>query len=908
MATLSAIIKTVSTMKLELTLALKYIGGRKKSSILLFLCMTTISIVISSASVILSSSQNANIIKYKELYGDWHLCYLVSDTSAAEPQITKTGLADAVGMGYRLQQTDIKDDTCAMDLSLVDHPGILAPNLSTGRLPVYSHEIIVEDWYLRKCGISKLPATIVSGGVTYTITGAFPTRPFSYMVLRAFGDLSANGDLIQSKPLNQFPVDNNYIMQQSNNPAEKKPEFVFVRLKPGVHIDTAVKTLAGLKSIKPFKGGDQLSVLTKNNTPLYNVNLINEEKIDGAEQFAGYSSSSSKKLTALAIQAIFILALSVLIYIFVVITMRANIADLGILGAIGMETGKLRMITALQMLMISAVSLPAGSLIGIAGCGCIFSHTAGSLNGALVIPYAQIAALTCLSVVIVGVCSYVSTFHLARLSPVEAMQKKSGAGTSSTPYFFSPGLGAIPGQIGFSITLGLKTSAVQIQRTLGFVLAIAILLAAFIGMTRNIEVSWKTGNGRQSYTPDYIVDIPYVGYDSNIIPYISKVTPPDNSFYKSLEAIQGVETVYRQEGIVDKDSLRGGDIPTSLTLYNYMIKINKSLLSKQGYQLFSKTGRLDANGYPSDAFISSSLSGYGDSELAYAKKHLIAGKIDIDAMKNNPIVLLPKYIMPIQNMDVPYSTLKVGDKITLVETSPAMSMADGDIGIKKTWGTFTIGGFLDTLPFQQLNGDSYGLVAILSNQQLKKVDGDVKGVMQIYVSEKKNADILPGLSELCKKYGYTVEDAKHSFPVSESTRRSKNNQMITYVIFGVLGFAVFLCMSEIFLSEVLLRKPEYALLSAVGMKKNQIVFSMITESLLFSVLGIALGIILGFFYVANTGSQTVGDQVLTLPQTVPWAHILVSSFLVLALSVLFSLAGALSCLKDVSVRDIGGVE
>jgi hypothetical protein len=65
--------------------------------------------------------------------------------------------------------------------------------------------------------------------------------------------------------------------------------------------------------------------------------------------------------------------------------------------------------------------------------------------------------------------------------------------------------------------------------------------------------------------------------------------------------------------------------------------------------------------------------------------------------------------------------------------------------------------------------------SIMSDTQLEKLDGDLKGIMQIYVNEEKHKNVLPELMKLSGEYGYKVNDIKHSFETNETNAQTKSN-------------------------------------------------------------------------------------------------------------------------------------
>lgn len=893
----------MSAMRIEPYIASRMVTRRKKRFVLLTLGILIVLMMVSAVSVVEDNMEQQNVYKARLNYGSWQLAF--HDGGGAVKSIMKTGLAESACTAYRLQSQPIDRDTFSLDLILTDRAGynIFTDQLTSGRLPAGAHEIMVENWYLDKIKAKKLPVDIKVGGIAYHIVGAFRSTvdDIAGGGVRAFGALGANRNLLTPAGLASAPDDGTYFHSDdaANDKMAVKP-FVMIRLKTGVDLKKAVRVFSGCAGVRLFSGYDELGATPqKNRTPFYNVNLLAEQ----GTAFNKMSTNASFGQDALIADGMLLAVLFIMAFISMNIAAKSSTKELGLMTAVGLEPKSVRLIVILESLFVAVAAIPVGVVIGAGGGLLMIRHFSGSLDIPTVMPYGKILLDVVLCAAAIAAASIYPAVKAGSGSPLDTIcpQPKSEFVTNFTG---RPKLKGGGGQTGFALIFGVKRANKSLDRVLLTFAAVALLICVFITQTKEIEVNWKVGNDRASYKPDYTITVPYINYnDSGKTStggpfYDASVKPADSQFIEKIRELPGIRTVYTQSGYVNASLLSSG-VKSKGPLYSYFIELKDDQMTAIGKKRMTDNGVTKKAGDPGINLISFGINGYGDRELAFARKYLVDGKIDTAAMRKDPVILLPKYVMSIGNMNIPSTKFKIGDKITVAEGTGS------DTGSFKQTGayTFIIGGFLNTLPFEAMGWSGDGLSAIVSNTQFEKLRTRYKATMEIYADAKKGADPSHSLTLLCKSRGYQLKVKSADFSAAEEEAFDNHYQTAMYAIFGVLGAVFFLAIFNIFLSDTLARKSEFALLAAVGMTRRQIYGSVLCESLIACIPGCIAGIALGMIFISKRG-VSVGDELLPQWMLIPWMHIGAGAALVLLACIIAPAVSLAVSLKSVSVSDI----
>lgn len=886
--------------KITLFLAVRNIKHKKLRSIVMLLGMTFVLIMVITLSIIQEASISQNKYEAMQNYGNWQLCFLANDNNAVD-QVKTTNIAEAVFTGYRIQPTTIKNEEISLDLSIIESNGLpcMAPNLVIGRYPTVANEIVIQNWYLLKNKITKLPIDITVGNEVYHVTGAYQTagKSINSQTLKAFGLKSVNSRLINSDSLSKIPVDNNYVLPSSQETIREETDirpFLFIKIKKGVSISTAVDKLENCSSLGLYKKQDQLDITKKPNaTPYYNTNLIASVAQNDSDPFSNMSPNVQLIKNSIAVDILLIVVLIFVISVLMNVAIAKDIRELGLLLAIGVEPKRLIFYQISQMAIYAVISLPIGLFSGIG-----IAFIALNKYDYSIIPWPIVITFVLAYLFsILGAAVYPS-IKVARRSPLDAIVGKR----NKKEEFNGNGLvnlNSKHGQFLFSVLFALKNSFINWERSLGIIFVVALLLGLFTQFTKEIEMNWKLGDERKGYSCDYTIRVPYVSFSSQGPAYYNdSIKPINNQFFDQLSKIDGVKTIFSQSSIVDCTLIKDKN-----DLHNCYFVLKNNVLTKQGKQCLKYLDNIDSlwdnNGID---YVRAGIGGYDDRGLDIAKKYLVEGTIDIDKMKKEPIILLPKYISDIGNMDVPYSNLKVGDKITLIEDSET-GFDNSNIKPLNEY-IFTIGGFVDTLPFPQINGVSNGFVAIMSNEQLQRLSTPYKGINEVYISKNVNSDPSTKIKNLCVQYNYEFTNNTTNFEYIYQNSIKQKTNIIIYTIFAVIAFIVFITLFYVFFCEIITRKAEFALLFSIGMTKWQIMICNLAEIVFLGFIGCILGIAFGIILALNFSEMTLGSEMLTWFQQIPWAHIWVGISVIILSSIIALVTSTFYCIKSVSVNDI----
>ena len=871
-------------MNISTYLAWKYSFRNKKRS---FFMMASICLVLTmtiAVAIVQANGLNRQIEDAKINYGNWHLgFYLENDTVINS--VRNNEYTQKASLVKHLQPFPFGKEIFDITLLEYDCMDMFMEQLVKGQYPQNQYEIVVPDWYLRKYDIDKLPHTLQSSHINLIITGAYKAKASSISnnEIKVFMCIENNPYFSDATVLSPIPfTGGNIFINDENSPTS----FLFVQLKERVNINEAVNTYIKISGVKLFPAKDIFT--GKETSPLYNASLIIAEGRRGFnEHNVGRQSDLLSSNLSLIINAIMQAVLFIMIFVSMNLIINNNVRILGMFAAIGLTPAKIRNMVLWQTVFILLVSIPFACVLGIAGSYAFLSLSVGVVGGSVVLPVQTI--IVCIAVCLCSVimATLYPAIKASKISPITAINTIQGVNQDDNlrqPRILK--LSLIRGKIAFSLLFGLKNIFKNKSRALSFLVIITLLLAVFIKLSSAIEKEWKSGDWRQSYKGDYEISALYRDSLGKRV-----FNPISYDVIASLSNLDGVDTVYYQYSIFDfgVDSL--------MNCYNYFFQFPFDLLTEQGQKQLELSAPLRREGYSDDAFIFAGLSGYTEKELAFAEEYLIDGNIDIQKMENEPIILLPKYILWLENADIPYSNLQVGDKITLIENQSTSMLA---LDIHATY-TFTIGGFVDNLPLPQINGVSNGFVGIMHYKQLEKLQTAYKGVAGIYISRNGNANLEQPLSVLASNNGYKFINHVDSFEGRERANEMQAIIMALYSIFAVLALVIFLAIFNMLLSSIFMRKGEFALMSAMGMSNTQRTISILAETLVFVVPGVLLGCAVGIVFII---AGDLRSEILTASQMIPWTHIFVSASVILLATAVATGIGLGYANKNSSVEKI----
>lgn len=858
-------------MKTVLFLAIKNITGNKKKSAFIVLIISVVLIM----SLIVATVK-ANILVYdgqmlKIEKGSWHFIVPVLNDGVKKDILALECISDVAIVRRTLV---LEDERESYDCFRSEPDGIdlLIGGNIIGELPQEAGEVLVPDWYLEKYSIGELPCSVSICGLKLCITGTYATTSddvYNEKVRLYFGSAELP-ELFNSATYETSPVDN--IILNGNNTV-----FAFVRMNAGSNLDDTIKTINQLSGVCSFLEGNNTDGYLKDGVLLNQALLEAEKYISTSNYTSNFISDNLSQI----ITAIVLIILFVSIYIAMNLIVSGDVKLCGILEALGLSSRRIIYIYLMQALFLCILAIPLGGGMGIAGSYILLKYSLARVYGTFLFPWNEMMVCLFFCVVFVILAALAPAIQASKISCIDAIYGRETSDNRILDGFNSPALINVKSEFSFVLHYSARSIMVNKTKILSLILAISLLLSVFIMIAYQIEALRKRGNGRQSYNADFVI-----GYNGSLDSTNKFI---DKKVVDEFVEIDGVDKVYFQYSIADTmmDQFEG--------MYNYFFMLNEDTVTDQAYKQMNLSSPVTRVGYDGKLFVQAGISGYGLNELELAKNYLVEGNVAIEDMQNGNVILLPKYILWLENMDIPYTNLQVGDQITIVENKTE-SLLEMDI-VREI--TFTIGGFVDALPLPQVNGVSNGFVAIMYFGSLEQFQTPYKGIREIYIDGNVSDNTISVLEEICHEHGLTFTNNINNFKQQE--QKEKQNLLIYafYSIFIVLGLVLFLAIFYILLSNIILRTREFSLLHIIGTKKWQRNLSIILEMISFTIPGILLGDCTGILFIL---AGDLSGEILKLYQIIPYKHILISNGITIAATAFSALLGTVYVSKNISVN------
>lgn len=620
------------------------------------------------------------------------------------------------------------------------------------------------------------------------------------------------------------------------------------------------------------------NLLAYNAQMLLNESLLETENNISASNYAGIfiSNHLSQIITAIMLVVQF-----VAVFIAMNLIVSGDRKLCGTLEALGLPNENIVYLYLLQAIFLCLLSIPLGGGLGIAGSHFLLKDSLAKVYGTFIFPWNEMVLCLIACAVFVILAALAPAIQASRISCIDAIYGREQSTQREPVGFNSPALIDVKSRFSFVIHYSTRNITVNKTKIKAFILAISLLLSVFIMIAYHIEALWKYGNGRQPYESKFAV-----GYDGSLESGNRFI---DEGVIDEIKKIDGIGKVYFQYSIADSM------IEQCEGMYNYFFMLEEDTVTEQANKQLNISSPVTRDGYDGKLFVQAGISGYDENGLELALNDLIEGEVTVEEMRNGNIILLPKYIVWLENMDIPYTNLQVGDQVTIVENK-AVSLREIDVVNEYT---FTVGGFVDALPLPQVNGVSNGFVAIMYYEKLEQLQTPYKGIKQIYIDEEVSANTISKLEKICQKNGLILTDSTNNFRQQE--HEEKQNLLIYafYSVFSVLSLVMFLSIFCILLSNIMLRTREFSFLYIIGTQTWQRNLSIILEMLSFTIPGILLGDCVGIVLILG---GDLSGEILSVNQLIPYVHILSSNAIVLAATLLSALVGTVYVNKNISVN------
>ncbi|ABS41799.1 FtsX-like permease family protein [Clostridium botulinum] len=514
------------------------------------------------------------------------------------------------------------------------------------------------------------------------------------------------------------------------------------------------------------------------------------------------------------------------------ISVAERINQFGVLRSIGATPGKIRKLVFKEAFIMSIIAIPIGIISGYLGIYTtikLMSNSERFVFEGLKIGFYKEVILICIVLTLITIILSVlgPAIKASKVSPIDAIRNSSNLKKEKIRRRKGRLIKLI---FGIEGAVAYKNIRRNNKRFIITVFSLMISLIMFIIITSMTKMT-------DEVTKQLISSAPFDAV-------IQTKESMDEKFISEIKSKDDIKKVYtpkirRALVYLEKDILNE----------KYYEKINKDM---------PKSEKIKGKDYV--CLDQVTYSAYDKSSLEQVKNNLVGGKIDTEALNNNGVLLINRNEVSKKNggrVVADITKYKVGDKIRIPRTKDKFySEMEGNKkldlkgefkqGVEK--GDFielTIVGILNKDIFNiSAAHDSIGLV--FSDKCFEKNFGKlpIDSVAINYKNEKAG-----------EKYAGYFEEKAEELQGSYMDLHSLNNQMdsiqkqISVFMYGFIAIITIIGMVNIINTitiGLLLRKSEFATLTAIGMTKSQLNKMVMLEGLLHGIFTSVFGSIISY--------------------------------------------------------------
>lgn len=626
------------------------------------------------------------------------------------------------------------------------------------------------------------------------------------------------------------------ILVKDNN-LSKKDSSLLVEISSKTNLKKAVKELTALSN------DDNIS----RNNALLDL------------QGAGSNKSQDNGIgiiLSVVIGIVFIATIAV-IYNSFQISVVERMKEFGLLRAVGTTPKQIRNLVLREATLLACIGVSIGVLLGIGAMSLInYSFRIIGKDSVVATKLVIDPGVLLISLILGIVCVYISalipSISAGRISPLTAISSRNSISKKKIKKSSNRIIRKI---FGFEGSLAAKNIKRNRKRYRITVFSIVISVVLFVTFKSFIDMTLTSTN-----SPNASRDIAFELYTHNDS-RSEKIQTDLSLIADKVRSLSTIDKVYENYNYYDFDSV----IDPSKEIKE--ASAVSDLYKRISYQGSEKT------------LINSSLTIYDDLALSDAKKYLIAGSIDKEALdKENGVILINKispYLNPGDNKKYVGSAadLRVGDEIPLQYQVPEDYQEAFGTGKLKT---VKILGILSQAPFD-FQGRDRGLDFITTNNVVKKLTekSDISPqYLSIKIKDAKNdKEALNQLEEVLKS-----DASLNLFNKIDSNRREKASElMIEILVYGfiiVIALISSLNIINTLTTSIILRKREFASLKSIGLTQKGLRKMVVLEGMLYSIVGSFYGSIIAIVlsYILNKGFTDINS----LKWLFPWQAILIA--------------------------------
>ncbi|HBJ2614597.1 TPA: FtsX-like permease family protein [Clostridium botulinum] len=514
------------------------------------------------------------------------------------------------------------------------------------------------------------------------------------------------------------------------------------------------------------------------------------------------------------------------------ISVAERINQFGILRSIGATPAKIRKLVFKEAFIMSIIAIPIGIISGYLGIYTtikLMSNSKQFIFEGLKIGFYKEVIIICIVLTAITIILSVlgPAIKASRVAPIDAIRNSSNLKKEK----IKRRKGRLTKLIfGVEGAVAYKNIRRNNKRFIITVFSLMISLIMFIIFTSMGKISGEI-------TKQFMDSMPF---DASIQTNKSI----DQKFISEIRSKDGIKEVYAPK------------------IRNALVYLEKNILNEKYYEKINKempkSEKIKGKDYV--CLDNIAYSAYDKASFEEAKNNLVDGKIDIKALDNNGVLLINRNEITKKNGGKVISDItkyKVGDKIRIPRTKDKFYPERGEekkIDLKEEYkqgiekGDFielTIVGILSKDSFNgNLGKDSIGLV--FSDKCFENNFGalPIKSVAITYKDEKAR-----------EKYESYFEEKAEEVEGSYMDVYNMNNQMesinkqVAVFMYGFITIITIIGMVNIINTVtigLLLRKSEFATLTAIGMTKAQLNKMVMLEGLLHGVFTSVFGSIISY--------------------------------------------------------------
>lgn len=782
-------------MKKYQSIAIRYMIKNRARSISIIIGIALSLALVMSFGILLHSAQKAEIEKIRYECGDQHVEFHNITLKQAkiilknQKLFKTTGLTSYYGYYYVPQKNCIF--LCCADPGYMKLSG---SKIIRGRFPSRPGEIALDEWTFEALGLSPVINQKISMNVDYH--GLKSKEEFIVVgIMKDRVHEKANSTIEGLIPLSQV--------------RDNKSGFDFyVEFKPQAEIGWEINRIAETAAININSDN-----IIRNNTLL--EALDESEKINWETVYLWI--------------IVFILAFLVVSSIYR-LSIYQRIRDYGMLRIIGATKRQVRAVIYLELFLLFIISTPIGILLGLALANGL-SGVAGEIlvEGGVQIQKVAFASGPIISgiiIVLVAVTfSAIKTiFMIQKISPLEAAKTNAQTWEKKVRHkssLISCRLSTLQNIVYQHLKRNRKNAIVIIiSMALGSILFMAISMYGAIdkaSMQNNLEVS--NFNNDFSLTVSILNPLE-VGFNDRDILNIQKI--------RGVKEVKPMQLMY-SELLINRARIADKPYFDWLNDTKFYKTVIKGVLVKK-----NDTGKY---------ILKNNMWGYNEAELKQLKKYLVAGDINIQKMKSEPVIVL--------TMPMPYKkpvlNIKVGNTIKVrfqKNKTPSYYVYDDSEYINKE---FKVGGIVsNSLMKEEFRTCDDSADIIMDQQNFKNCVGyDIYRVVTLDKQEGANSQPI---HEQLRTIANSIPDTllrDLTLEKKDIVSFNKQRQIFLYGIVIVLFLIGIINIANSINFNFISRKKEFAMMRAVGLIKKQLNAMIVFEGLFYGIASTVVACIIG---------------------------------------------------------------